>query len=586
MPGAVRAVDPETGLELPGEVDIRAQLGRILSSPDFDVPDRARKLLTYVIEETIADRAVRLKAYSIATEVFGRAASFDAQSDPAVRIEASRVRRALERYYLIAGQDDPIVITIPKGGYVPVFTWSNQVSARVDAEVAEPVAPVRPRAPRWPFATTTLLILVSALAIGYWMLRDAGTDERRPAVPLVTEVASPDIPRLLVLPFEDLSHTPDATIIARGLTDEVIVQIAKFKEIVVLTGRPREPHANDRQLARYWLEGSLRVDTDKLRLSVRLLHRGDGSVVWANSYDASFSVHELIQTEHEIARQVVTAVAQPYGIIFRADAGRAPEIPSADWEAYACTLAYYAYRVNLDAKSHLSVRQCLERAVTRFPAYSSAWSLLSLTYLDELRFSYRINADAAPPLDRALEAARRAVELDPENARGLQAQMTALFFKKDVDAALKVGAQGITINPNDSELVAEYGLRLALSGEWKGGAELIESVLDSNNRGPLGYYETALALSFYMQRDYRTAGTWIRKASMGANPVYHVVAAAIFGQSGEIAAAAIEREWLMKNAPQLVQEIDRELAIRNITVDDQAHFVEGLRKAGLTIAGF
>jgi tetratricopeptide (TPR) repeat protein len=227
----------------------------------------------------------------------------------------------------------------------------------------------------------------------------------------------------------------------------------------------------------------------------------------------------------------------------------------------------------------------LERTVTRFPTYSSAWALLSLTYLDELRFSYRINADAAPPLDRALEAAHRAVELDPENARGLQAQMTALFFKREVDAALKVGAQGITINPNGSELVAEYGLRLALSGEWKGGAELIESVLDSN-RGPLGYYETALALSFYMQRDYRTAGTWIRKASMGANPVYHVVAAAIFGQSGEIAAAAVEREWLIKNALQLVQDIDRELAVRNIRVDDQAHFIEGLRKAGLTIAGF
>jgi hypothetical protein len=94
---------------------IRAAVGRVLTSPDFDVPDRARRFLTYVVEEAIAGRGDRIKAYSIATEVFGRDSDFDAQVDPVVRIEAGRLRRALEHYYLTAGRDDEIVTTIPKG---------------------------------------------------------------------------------------------------------------------------------------------------------------------------------------------------------------------------------------------------------------------------------------------------------------------------------------------------------------------------------------------------------------------------------------------------------------------------------------
>jgi hypothetical protein len=105
--------------------DIRAQVDRILTSLSFRIPERSQKLLRYVVEETLAGRADRIKAYSIATIAFGRDSSFDPQSDPVVRIEAGHLRRALERYYLTAGQQDPIRITIPTGGYVPCFSQGN-----------------------------------------------------------------------------------------------------------------------------------------------------------------------------------------------------------------------------------------------------------------------------------------------------------------------------------------------------------------------------------------------------------------------------------------------------------------------------
>jgi len=69
--------------------------------------------LLFVVEETLAGRSDRMKAYTIGTSVLQRDEAFDPQSDPIVRIEASRLRRSLEHYYLLA-KDDPIRIVIPR----------------------------------------------------------------------------------------------------------------------------------------------------------------------------------------------------------------------------------------------------------------------------------------------------------------------------------------------------------------------------------------------------------------------------------------------------------------------------------------
>ena len=114
-------ISARRGHKLPAE-DCRAQLALILNSADFDATGREHRFLSHVVEEALAGRGDRIKAYSIAVEVFGRDLSFDPQTDPIVRIEAGHLRRALERYYLTAGQADPILITVPKGGYVPTFS--------------------------------------------------------------------------------------------------------------------------------------------------------------------------------------------------------------------------------------------------------------------------------------------------------------------------------------------------------------------------------------------------------------------------------------------------------------------------------
>jgi adenylate cyclase len=94
----------------------------VLDSASFAVSERNRRFLEYVTEEALAGRSERLKAYTIATTVFGRPVDFDPQTDPIVRMEARRVRRSLERFYLMEGEGPTAVrIDIPRGGYAPEF---------------------------------------------------------------------------------------------------------------------------------------------------------------------------------------------------------------------------------------------------------------------------------------------------------------------------------------------------------------------------------------------------------------------------------------------------------------------------------
>ena len=132
---------PGNALSLPLPDEVRAQLARILCSPEFVVPERVRSFLRYLVEQTLAGRADRLKGYTIATAVFERGESFDAQADPVVRTEAGRLRRALERYYLVEGQADPVLIEVPKGCYVPSFSRRAPLPRRTRTAVeAQPAA--------------------------------------------------------------------------------------------------------------------------------------------------------------------------------------------------------------------------------------------------------------------------------------------------------------------------------------------------------------------------------------------------------------------------------------------------------------
>ena len=132
----------------PEHAAILACVERIVPNRSFRASKRNRRFLRRVVEMELDGRGGEVSGFLIGSEVFRRGPSFDHQNDPIVRIEASKLRRDLEHYYLTAGRGERIQISIPKGGYRPHFeerepAEAETVAARALGAAGLAVASVR-----------------------------------------------------------------------------------------------------------------------------------------------------------------------------------------------------------------------------------------------------------------------------------------------------------------------------------------------------------------------------------------------------------------------------------------------------------
>ena len=124
---------------------VRAQLDSILASPVFSRSPHLRRFLSFIVEQTLSGRGPRLKEAVLAHELYGKGTDFDGGNDPVVRVDARRLRDKLREFY--EGRSDPVVISLPKGSYVPVF----------EARAAPRTA--LPQTPRATLRTRTRIVL-------------------------------------------------------------------------------------------------------------------------------------------------------------------------------------------------------------------------------------------------------------------------------------------------------------------------------------------------------------------------------------------------------------------------------------------
>lgn len=171
------------------EEEIDAQLQRILQSHAFAGAARSRQFLEYCVNRSRNGESGQLKETTIAVEVFLRSADYDPKKDPIVRVHARRVRERLQLYYRTVGAEDPILIQLPKGGYVPSILRStiekpsmprgvlvSEPQVRIpEAPLPPPVASVAGKhgGRRW-IVGTTIVLTVAALMLWRWSAQQKG----------------------------------------------------------------------------------------------------------------------------------------------------------------------------------------------------------------------------------------------------------------------------------------------------------------------------------------------------------------------------------------------------------------------------
>ena len=252
----------------PTAESVHQQLHRILKSRIFARSKELCRFLQFAVEQKLRNRSVRLKEYLIGVTVFERGEMFNPGTDPIVRVQARRLRSKLSLYYETEGLADPVLIELPCGGYVPVFRLRG-VNPAEAARVAEP-------------------------------LEDSPVAARRSVV---------------VLPFVNIGPNENERF-SDGLTEELIHVLSKAADLRVVArtsafhfkGKTDDIRSIGERLGvRALVEGSVRSDGNRLRVSAGLIDVSDGALLWSGVYEQT--ADEMFTVQEDISEQIAQKIA-------------------------------------------------------------------------------------------------------------------------------------------------------------------------------------------------------------------------------------------------------------------------------------
>ncbi len=276
------------------EKAVREELEYILENPDFKAKPMIAGFLSHVVEETLAGKAHQIKGYTIATQVFGRRKDFDPAIDPIVRIQAGRLRRALENYYSGPGRQDHLKIEIAKGSYVPIF--SLQMSEKLQTGESH----------QFSGDILTNIEVSRGTSDCYWSPQES-------------------YPSITVVPIINLTNDPDQECTACGLTEELMSELGRCHGFRV-SASPAAIHSNKKQLVAqdfagrtsdlgFLLEGSIRKQRQTFKFTFRLIHTATATQIWEKQYKRDFATDHIIDLQERIARSVAGRIRGLFGSI-------------------------------------------------------------------------------------------------------------------------------------------------------------------------------------------------------------------------------------------------------------------------------
>jgi TolB-like protein len=588
------------GTAPPNPDEVRNAVGRVVNSEAFRASPQLAAFLTFVVEAELRGESKRIKGYTIAVEALGRAHSFDPQTDSIVRVVAGRLRRVLERYYAEAGADEGVVIELPRGRYIPIFR-RRSVGAAAEGALASlenagvvRAAPDASPKPRWPMVRmvrrrVAKLGFVPALVIGMAVIAATGltllgmrgadiskaVDSAGDAAPGASRHIRP-LPVVLIEPFEEVGKPSAAAFAVGPLRAKIGDAMARFDAINVITDRALAASADKpANWSHYVLAGSAEYHADgATTLSFRLVDASDGALIWSRMFPR-LPTSDAAAAEEAIVREVATSIADPFGIVWRLELA-SRRVRDA---RTACLANANEYWHSFDPAQHEPMRQCLERLVAQEPSLPAGYLGLTLIYYRD--FLMGIAPPGQPPaLDRALQAAKRAVELRPYSARAQDAIAMIWFARGETALATAAGDRALVLNPYDTNVIADYGARLIAAGELDRGIAMLDDAAAYSQVGTT-LFQFYRFLGAYLKGDQTIASRHASLIMSNASP-YGLLARALTANSaGERDNAKSAIDGLIALSPTWRSEPRRQLARFFPSAEIQDRLLHDLTAAGL-----
>ncbi|MGE5278481.1 MAG: protein kinase domain-containing protein [Acidobacteriota bacterium] len=397
-----------------------------------------------------------------------------------------------------------------------------------------------------------------------------------------------EIPWIAVLPFQGPAGEAELEAFADGLTEEITTSLSRFRYLSVVarasTARLKGQTGDVRSVAaelgaRYVLEGSVRKGGASVRVSARLIEADTGTQLWAGTYDRGLQASGVLEVQDDVAARIVATVADSYGVLVRSlTAGiqqkADPELSPSEW-----LFQYFAYRQQLTPSAHASLKARLEQAVERDAGQSDLWACLALVHTDEYAFGFQ---EDPATLDRALAAARRAVELDRTNQFGLLALAQADFFRQDLAAFRPAAEQAMALNQLNTDALGILGLMIVHTGAFQRGAAIVRRAMELNP-SHAGWFHFGPIWEHFERAEYERALEHAMQVNMPGLFWQPLVIAAICGQLGRRAEGAAAVRDLLALDPQFGKHARRDIAVWHFASGLLDRILEGVRIAGLDV---
>lgn len=388
-----------------------------------------------------------------------------------------------------------------------------------------------------------------------------------------------DGPSIAVLPFDNMSGDPEQAYFADGITEDIITEISKIAGLSVISrnstftykGKATKAQDISRDLGvASVLEGSVRKAGERVRITAQLIDGRSGGHIWAERYDRDLA--DIFAVQDDVTEKIVGALE--LNLIDGAQHRKARSetgIP----QAYDCVLRGREQYHRFSTEGNLRARELYERAIELDPGYAAAHAGLAEATMHDWF------TGSPEALERALEMAQKARELDPALPLVYEALGNILLFKRRYDEAFAAIKTWIEVEPGNADAYANLAAVLHISGEHEQIAALIEKAMRLNPFYPF-YYMLYIGMADLMMRRYDTAIAAIRR-SITRNPDAmppHLFLAACYGHLGDEARAREAMSEVHRIQPDLTMGTVKTIYVYKRT-EDLDHLIDGLRRAGL-----
>lgn len=331
-------------------------------------------------------------------------------------------------------------------------------------------------------------------------------------------------PAVAVLPFDNMSSDPEQVYFSDGITEDVITELSRFRELVVIArnssfsfrGRSTDVREIGRALgAGYVVEGSVRRAGNRLRINVQLVEAGSGAHLWAERYDRA--AEDIFDIQEEIARGIVATVAQR---VLEDSEVSASRRPLNSVRAYDLFLQGRRLSDVFTPGAQDRARALFEQARAIDPTFARAYTGLAHNYLTRATDEgVGIPREQNRNLREALDLARQALALDPNDPRIHYTVGRMHLAWREFERAGRHLDLARDMNPNDPTIQVVWAYVQACLGQPELGLPAAELAKRLNPRHPRWYDDYLARILFLLGHYEEAAGTLRQKTS--AEPEDH-----------------------------------------------------------------